>query len=136
VAVVLPSTAGAGQGTPDKGATQAEAPGPPQEQEKLQGVPKGFELMQNFPNPFTPHTTIRYALPERSEVSIKIFTILGQEVATLVSGTVEAGYRAIEWKAVDRSGRALPPGIYLYRMQANALKSGEYHQVRRMILLK
>jgi hypothetical protein len=99
-------------------------------------LPGQYELMQNFPNPFHPTTTIRFALPERSAVRLSVFTVLGREVTTLVDGEVDAGYRSVEWKAVDKSGRVLPPGIYLYRLQARSLKTGEFHQVRKMVLLK
>ncbi|OLD61386.1 MAG: hypothetical protein AUI33_14650 [Ignavibacteria bacterium 13_1_40CM_2_61_4] len=92
--------------------------------------------MQNFPNPFHPTTTIRFAVPERSAVRLSVFTVLGQEVATLVDGEVGPGYQSVEWKAVDKNGRVLAPGIYLYRLQAKSLKTGVFHQVRKMVLLK
>ena len=100
------------------------------------GLPVRFELMQNEPNPFRGGTIFRFALPERSVVAIRLFTIIGQEVATVVNGEAEAGYRSFEWKAVDRSGRILPPGLYLYRMEAKGLRSGTYRQARKMVLVR
>jgi hypothetical protein len=129
VTVTTSSTAAEAESAPIQPAAGTGAEG-------LGDLPKVYELMQNYPNPFFGATTIRYALPERSEMSVRVFTILGQEVATLVSGTVKAGYHSFEWKAVDRLGKPLPPGVYMYRMQARSLKSGEYHSMKKMILIK
>jgi flagellar hook assembly protein FlgD len=92
--------------------------------------------MQNYPNPFKSSTTIRYALPERSQLTLRIYTILGQEVATLEDGTVEPGYRSVTWRGTDRLGHPLPPGLYVYRLQARSLNTGMFRQVRKMVLLQ
>ena len=105
-------------------------------QERLRSLPARFELMQNYPNPLSPTTTIRYGLPDRSEVTIKVYTVLGEEVATLVEGAVAPGYHFAEWKATDRWGRALPPGMYMYGMRAISTKRDVFYQVRKMVLLK
>ncbi len=89
-------------------------------------LPTEFSLQQNYPNPFNPTTTIRYALPRTANVTIEVFNGLGQKVAALTEGTKEAGYHTIQF-----DGRSLSSGMYFYRMQA-----GDFHQIKRMILVK
>ena len=89
-------------------------------------IPKVYSLSQNYPNPFNPITTFKYGLPKRSNVSLKIYNILGQEVTTLVDRNQEAGYHQVQW---DASG--FPSGIYFYWMQA-----ANFSQVRKMLLIK
>jgi hypothetical protein len=86
----------------------------------------GFSLSQNYPNPFNPSTTISYDLPTRSHVTLKIFNVLGQGVATLVNGSVEAGTHQVQWGA----GR-LASGVYLYQLKAN-----RFFETKRMILVR
>ena len=87
---------------------------------------QSFKLLQNYPNPFNPSTTIQFDLPKNSEVTLNIFNILGEEVATLISGRLSAGSYSYEW---DASG--LASGIYLYRLQA-----GKYVETRKMVLMR
>ena len=87
---------------------------------------KDFCLEQNFPNPFNPVTTIEFDLPKSSDVTLKIFNILGEEVATLVSDRLSAGSYLFEWDASNLSS-----GVYLYRLQA-----GDYIETRKMVLMK
>jgi formylglycine-generating enzyme len=89
-------------------------------------IPLTFSLDQNYPNPFNPSTTIRYAVPVRSHVTLTIFNTIGQQVATLVQGEQEAGYHEVRFEA---SG--LASGVYLYRMQA-----GDFVQTRKLVLLQ
>jgi len=89
-------------------------------------VPLAFALDQNYPNPFNPSTTIRYALPERSHVTLTVFNALGQQVATLVEGEKEAGYHEVKFDASQ-----LPSGFYLYRLRA-----GNHVEVRKALLMK
>lgn len=70
-----------------------------------------FELAQNYPNPFNPSTTIPITLPEGTNVSVSVYNLLGQEVATLIDGYMTAGYHELSWNALD-----LPSGMYIYRM--------------------
>ena len=93
---------------------------------EIQGLPAEFELSQNVPNPFNPSTTISYDLPEASDVTLTIFTVTGQDVATVVSGAQEPGHYEVMW---DGSGFA--NGVYLYRLEA-----GDFVETRRMLLLK
>lgn len=92
----------------------------------VSAVPAAFNLRQNFPNPFNPSTTIRFTLPERQQVSLKVYNLLGEEVATLVDAPVEAGESSVEFTA-----NRLPSGMYLYRLEA-----GSATQTRRMMLVK
>jgi hypothetical protein len=90
-------------------------------------VPNTFSLSQNFPNPFNPSTVIRYQLPAASFVSLKIFNLIGQEVATLVNGYQEAG----RYSQIFTSSNGMPSGIYFYRIHA-----GGYQATQKMIVTK
>lgn len=97
-------------------------------------VPATYALRQNYPNPFNPTTIVEYAVPEAAHVTIKVYSLLGEEVATLVSGKRAAGVFRTSW---DASG--IPSGVYFYRLQAGAISmgSGQSHvSVRKMVLLK
>jgi hypothetical protein len=89
-------------------------------------IPTKFSLEQNYPNPFNPSTTIRFALPKSSYVTLRIFNVLGEEVATLVNGEIPAGYHEVMWDASNQSG-----GVYFYRLQTS-----EYVETRKLLLLK
>ena len=89
-------------------------------------VPGSFSVAQNYPNPFNPSTTIRFGLPQKSRVSITIFNLLGQVVATPFEGTRDAGVHELQFDA-----SRLSSGVYLYRVKAD-----DAVQVNRMILLK
>ena len=95
-----------------------------------------FSLRQNSPNPFRESTTIRFALPEMSVVKIRVFSILGQEVATLANGTMGPGIHTVAWSGRDREGRALAAGMYFCRMEAMGMSSGAFHQLRRMTIIR
>lgn len=85
-----------------------------------------FELLQNYPNPFNPTTTISFSLGSASNITVRIYTLLGEEVETLVSGNRPAGIFRVQWNATD-----VATGIYLCRMQA-----GTYVETRKLILMK
>jgi hypothetical protein len=76
------------------------------------GIPDHFALLQNYPNPFNPSTTISFALPLRSQVTISIYNVLGQRVAEIINGELERGYHAVRWNAGAASG------VYFCRMEA------------------
>jgi len=85
-----------------------------------------FQLYQNYPNPFNPSTTILYQIPELSFITLKVYDVLGEEIATLFNEEKPAGTYEIEFNAEN-----LPSGIYFYRIQA-----GNYVATRKMLLLK
>jgi hypothetical protein len=89
-------------------------------------LPSTFALHQNYPNPFNPSTTIQFTLPLRSFVALKLFDLLGREVASLLSEELSAGVYSRQWNAAD-----MPSGIYICRMQA-----GTYSETRKLVLLK
>jgi len=89
-------------------------------------LPNSLLIYQNYPNPFNPTTTIQYELPQRSDVQITIYDLLGKQVTTLLSETQDAGLQSIQWNAND-----VPSGMYFYQIRA-----GEYVQTRKMVLLK
>ena len=97
-------------------------------------IPKIFSLYQNYPNPFNPATTIKYSVPpvedanfaSSTTVQLKVFDILGNEIATLVNEEKPAGTYSIRWNAENQ-----PSGVYFYRLQA-----GSYTAVKKMMLLK
>ena len=89
-------------------------------------LPTHFSLEQNYPNPFNPKTTIRFSLPQSNYVTMKVFNLLGQEVARLVSAGLSAGTHTTEWNA----GK-MESGVYFYRIRA-----GTFSDVKEMILLK
>ena len=90
-------------------------------------LPIAFSLEQNYPNPFNPLTTISYQLPAVSEVNLSIYNILGQKVATLVSGRQTAGRHQVKWNA-----GAFASGVYLYKLTADK----SFTQTKKLILLK
>ena len=90
------------------------------------GLPNEFELSQNYPNPFNPTTMIRFALPETGLVTLKVFNVLGEEVAELVNDVKPAGSYEVSFNAQN-----LTSGMYVYTVQA-----GNFSESKKMILLK
>jgi hypothetical protein len=85
-----------------------------------------FDLSQNYPNPFNPNTTIKYSIPKQSIVSLKVYDLLGKEILTLVNENKPMGNYTVEFKSENISG-----GVYFYK-----LSSGQFSQVKKMLLLK
>ncbi len=97
-------------------------------------LPNTYRLAQNYPNPFNPTTTIEFDLPKTSDVTLKIFNILGEEVATLVYKRLSAGSYSYEWSRPA----GMASGVYLYRLSVGSLtgEAGEYVETRKMVLIK
>ncbi len=89
-------------------------------------TPNEFDLSQNYPNPFNPVTRINYSIPRNSSVSLKVYDILGREVLTLFTGSLQKGNYSVEFDASE-----LTSGVYFYRIQ-----SGEFLCTRKMLLMK
>ncbi len=89
-------------------------------------TPKEYTLYQNYPNPFNPSTTISFSIPEGSFVTLKIYDMLGREVAILISEELSSGTYSQQWNAVGLAG-----GIYFYSLQA-----GSFVETMKLVLLK
>ena len=98
----------------------------------VQTRPEAFALADNFPNPFNPTTTIKYALPQAAAVELTVYNVVGQVVRTLVAEYQSVGRYVVEWDATDDSGHSLSSGMYFYRLQAG----GEFLEVKKMLLLR
>lgn len=90
-----------------------------------------FRLYQNYPNPFNPSTIIAYELPSESNVTLRVFDVLGEEVASLVHERQERGVHSVQWNGVTATGMRCSSGVYFLHMVA-----GSFVDVKRMILLK
>ena len=95
-------------------------------EEEANELPTEYLLSQNYPNPFNSTSIIKFSIPKSSQVSLKIFNVLGSEIETLVDGEKSVGTYELNWNAAK-----LPSGVYFYRLQA-----GDFVQTKKMILLK
>ena len=93
-------------------------------------IPEGFTLSQNYPNPFNPSTMIEYTLEKTAQVSLKVYNLLGREVATLVNGRQEAGSYTVAFNA-NKGTISLSSGVYFYRLEA-----GSFVSTKKLILMK
>jgi hypothetical protein len=97
----------------------------------IQSTPTEFSLLQNFPNPFNPETTIQYNLAESADVTLHIYNVVGQVVRTLVAERQSAGRYRVQWSGMDDRGVSVSSGIYFYEIRA-----GKNKDVRKLMLLK
>ena len=97
----------------------------------LATAPSKFALIQNFPNPFNPETTIKYTLADDARVSLRIYNIVGQVVRTLVSDRQAADRYSVRWDGLDERGLTVSSGVYFYQVMA-----GNFKDVRKLMLLK
>lgn len=95
-------------------------------------LPASFELFQNFPNPFNPSTTIRFAVPERSEIRLIVYNSLGQKIRLLTRENYAPGYYEVEWDGRDDFGSSVASGVYLYKL----ISENGISQARKLLLLK
>ena len=98
----------------------------PTEVEQFEGEVSTYSLSNNYPNPFNPSTTIKYQIPELSFVTLKVYDVLGNEIATLVNEEKPIGNYEIVFNATD-----LTSGVYFYQLQA-----GSFVETKKMILMK
>ncbi|MCC7430206.1 choice-of-anchor D domain-containing protein [bacterium] len=94
-------------------------------------IPTVFSLENNFPNPFNPTTTLRFALPEKAFTKLVVYNVLGQAIKTIVSEQLPAGYHSFKWNGTDENGKQVSSGIYFYRIVAN-----NFVQTKKMTFLK
>ncbi len=94
-------------------------------------VPSVSKLIDNYPNPFNPNTTIKYSIRKESAVNITVYNTKGQKVRILVDGTIPAGEHVVLWDGNDMKGAPVSSGVYFYRM-----KAGAFNSTRKMILMK
>lgn len=93
--------------------------------------PVAFELSQNYPNPFNHSTTIRYRLPQKVQVKIEVFNLLGRKVRTLVAEEQSPDFYEVRWNCTGDAGKPVSSGVYLYRIEA-----GEFRSTRKLLFLK
>lgn len=93
--------------------------------------PVKFNLAENYPNPFNPSTTIRFSIPDATNVELAIFNLKGQRIKTLASGEMNSGNHSIVWNGLDDNGRPVASGVYLYK-----LRGGSQTMTRKMMLMK
>ena len=93
--------------------------------------PQRFRLKQNYPNPFNAGTIIEFDLPEAGEVRVKIFSMAGVEIATLIEGKLAAGVHRVRWQGANEAGELVQSGIYLCRLEA-----GDVVEARKMIYIR
>jgi hypothetical protein len=94
-------------------------------------IPATYVLEQNYPNPFNPSTRIRFDLPKTEKISLVVYNMLGQRVATLIEGLLEQGVHAVTWNGRDSRGVQLSSGVYFY-----TLKTSSFVGTRKMLLVK
>ena len=98
---------------------------------QTEGTPSTFALHQNYPNPFNPTTTIAYSVPQTTSISLKVYTLLGEEVATLKEGEMGPGRHITMWDGRNVSGQTMASGIYFVRLQA-----GAFTAIRKLMVLR
>jgi photosystem II stability/assembly factor-like uncharacterized protein len=96
------------------------------EEKQMDEIPTEFLLLQNYPNPFNPCTKIKYSVPQSSQVVVKVFDVLGNEIETLVNEEKPIGTYEINWNAAN-----LPSGVYFYQLRA-----GSFVETKKMLLMK
>lgn len=106
--------------------TSERPPAPPSDATDLSTAPAVFGLGQNYPNPFNPRTHVRFSIAILQPVTLRVFDVLGQEVATLVNEVKEPGEYSVEWDAGDR-----PSGVYYYRLSA-----GSFVETKKLLLMR
>jgi immune inhibitor A len=95
-----------------------------------------YTISQNYPNPFNPSTSIEFSLPFTSDVRLTVYNLLGQIVTELVNEEIIAGNYSVVWNGRDQDGIKVSSGVYLYKMQTTGTNGKEFHQIRKMVLLK
>jgi hypothetical protein len=100
------------------------------------GVPTEYALYQNYPNPFNPTTSIKFALPLDSKVTVAIYNLLGQKVRSLVDADRKAGYHSVQWNGTDEFGHTVGSGVYFMRLDAKGSAGSTFVDVKKLMMLK
>ncbi len=100
------------------------------------GIPETFSLDQNYPNPFNPSTRIQFGLAEQSEVTLRVFDVLGREVAVLADGPQAAGVYSVEWNGLSTAGTHVSSGMYFYQLEARSASGQVFTSLKKMVLMK
>ena len=98
---------------------------------EVSNIPTEFALSQNYPNPFNPRTTIRYDIPDQSEVTLNIYDGLGRLVKSLVNEVKEPGKFTVIWNGRNNDNASVASGFYICK-----IKAGNFVAIRKMLLLK
>lgn len=93
--------------------------------------PRTYELGNNYPNPFNPETTLSFQIPERTRIRLSVYDVLGKTVNVLVEKELQAGTHSVQWQGIDKNGRAVPSGLYYYRLETESFSA-----VKKMLFLK
>jgi hypothetical protein len=93
-------------------------------------APPAFDLAQNSPNPFGPHTAIRFSLAKAASINVAVYDAEGERVATLANGSRAAGQHSVDWDGTDENGRHVSPGVYFYELRAPGA-----HIAKKMLLM-
>ena len=99
--------------------------------EIVSAIPKTYSLHNNYPNPFNPVTTIEFDLPVSGRVNLKIFNLLGEEVATLLEDELAAGRHVVKWEGLNSAKQSVSSGVYFY-----SIKTGSFNAVKKMLLIR
>lgn len=99
-------------------------------------LPTSFGLQQNYPNPFNPTTNLKFSIPEKSNVEISVFDMLGRKISTLVSENLAANVYSVEWNGRNDNGTSLASGVYNIRMVAVSELGKIFTDVRKVVLMK
>jgi hypothetical protein len=99
--------------------------------EEEPNLPTQFALYENYPNPFNPVTTIRFDVPEVSDVNITVYNVLGKQVNSIDLNTMSPGKHHIKWRGIDNAGKPVSSGVYFY-----TIKAGDFFATKKMMLLK
>ena len=98
---------------------------------RVEALPTVYALEQNFPNPFNPNTTIKYAIPNAAHVELTIINLSGQVVRTLVNDDLRANFYSVVWDGRNNRGEEVASGMYFYRIQAD-----KFSAIKKLMLIK
>jgi photosystem II stability/assembly factor-like uncharacterized protein len=103
---------------------------------RIGAAPKNYVLMQNYPNPFNPQTTITFTIPSRSNVSIRIYDLLGREINELVNRIENPGTKSVSWNGQDKLGKPVASGVYYYALLALGGDGKWFRQTKKMLVIR